>query len=355
MSVCLSHGGRNTYASQAPDEELHVATLDGVAILRRSAGGWTSAGRALQGKHISALMIEPKSGMEFAGVHKGGLFASADGGKTWEQRDSGIEHSDVYSLNFVEAGSELRLYAGTEPAHLYVSTDLGKSWRDLPTLRTVGSVDAWTFPAPPHVGHVKHITFDPTSPDKIYASIEVGGLLKSEDAGRTWRDLSGFYEDVHRCVIRPSQPSQMYVTGGEGVYYSGDEGETWEHITDRTARIAYPDALLIHPDQQQLVFMAGSICSPNGWRTTHDADSRIARSADGGRSWEYLTNGLPDHIRGNIEALAMNTWQGGTSLFGGTTDGDVFASDDGGQTWKTIANGLPPVSKSGHYRNLQVA
>ena len=45
MTVCLSHGGRTTYESQMADEELHVATLDGVAILRRSGGGWASIGR----------------------------------------------------------------------------------------------------------------------------------------------------------------------------------------------------------------------------------------------------------------------------------------------------------------------
>ena len=51
------------------------------------------------------------------------------------------------------------------------------------------------------------------------------------------------------------------------------------------------------------------------------ADARVARSRDAGKHWDYLEGGLPAHIRGNIEAMSMNAWPGGSSLFCGTTDG----------------------------------
>lgn len=355
MSVCLSHGGPSVYSSEAPPTELLVATLDGVATVRRPAarGEWQVSGRSLEGKHISALMVEPTRGLVFAGTHGDGLYASEDGGRTWRRRDRGIRFSNFYSLSFVQADGQARLYAGTEPAHLYVSTDSGESWRDLPAVRAVPSVEKWTFPAPPHDAHVKNVTFDPRSADVIYASIEVGGCLKSADGGATWRELSGFYEDVHRLVIRPSRPESLYISGGDGLWYSGDGGEKWEHLTDRSARIAYPDALIIHPQNDLLMFTAGAICSPGEWRNTGTADARIGRSRDGGRTWEILGRGLPEHIRGNIEAMSTDVWPDGFSLFAGTTDGDVFSSEDGGDTWSTIAQGLPPVSKGGHYRNLQ--
>jgi photosystem II stability/assembly factor-like uncharacterized protein len=354
MPIGLSHGGQTHYKSVAPEDQLLVATANGVAFITRSSeGAWSETRRGLEGKHVSAIMIEPTHGTIFAGTHGDGLYASDDDGQTWERRERGIAHPDIYSLATSKMGDEIRLYAGTEPAHLYVSTDQGKSWAELANVRSVGSVPKWTFPGEPHEAHVKQLTFDPRSADTIYVSIEVGGALKSLDGGRTFRDLEGFYEDVHRVVIPEKRPNWAYIAGGDGLWQSKDAGETWERLTDHTARIAYPDALVVHPEDPDLLFMAGAICNPGQWRQTKDADSRIARSRDGGQTWEYLEGGLPAHIRGNMEAMCMNAWPGGYALFAATTDGDVYSSDDEGKSWSTIARGLPPISKGGHYRNLR--
>jgi photosystem II stability/assembly factor-like uncharacterized protein len=307
----------------------------------------------LEGKHVGSIVVTPRSSAIFAGVHKGGVWASEDGGTTWERRDHGIEFDDVYGLNAVQAGDEERIYVGTEPAHLYVSTDLGRSWTELPSLRDVPSVDKWTFPAPPHVGHVKNIVFDPQDPNTIYAGVEVGGAFKSTDAGKTWKELSGFYEDVHRLMTVSSKPNDVYMSTGRSLYHSPDRGDSWEEVPLPEQRIAYPDALVILPQRPDLMFTAGASGSPGSWRESKDADSAIARSRDAGRTWEYVNSGLPSHLRGNIEAMTMTAYPGGFTLVAGTTDGDVFASEDEGETWQTIAQSLPPVSKSGHYRNLR--
>jgi len=354
MSTCLSHGGRTIYKTTSPSHELFVATAEGVVCLRRSGdrSPWEVAHRSLEGKHVSALLLEPTRGLLFAGTHGDGIYASQDQGQSWQRKDRGMSSADIYSMNCVQAGGELRLYAGTEPAHLFVSTDLGENWKDIPAVRSVPGVDKWTFPAPPHVSHVKNISFDPSAPDTIYVSIEVGGGLKSTDGGKTFKVMNGFYEDVHRIVIPPQHPTHLYITGGDGIYFSPDGGEKWQHLTDRSARIAYPDAFIPHPEKDGLMFTAGAISAPGTWRTTKTADSRIARSRDGGKSWEILKQGFPEHIRGNMEAMSMNIWPGGFNLFGGTTDGEVFYSQDEGENWSTIIHGLPPISKGGHYRNL---
>ena len=357
VTVSVSPNGKNHYETSNPSNEVLVATANGiVSITRPSAtGAWSESRRMLEGKHVGSIAIDPRSGAILAGVHGGGVWASEDGGRTWESRSSGIASDDVYGLNCVEAGNEVRFYAGTEPAHLYVSTNLGKSWTDLPAIRNVPSVDKWTFPAPPHVSHVKNIVFDPSDPETLYVGVEVGGAFKSTDGGRTFRELSGFYEDVHRMMTVPSRPNDVYMSTGRALYFSHDRGDSWEEQTLPENRISYPDALVILPNQPDLMFTAGSSSSPGAWRTSRDADSRIARSRDAGRNWEYLEGGLPDHIRGNIEAVTMNAYAGGFDLFAGTTDGDVFFSNDEGDTWATIGHDLPPVSKSGHFRNLVAA
>ena len=84
----------------------------------------------------------------------------------------------------------------------------------------------------------------------MYVSIEVGGLLRSDDGGETWRDVPGMYEDVHRLVINPSAPERRFVTGGNGLYASLDGGESWEHWTDTLARNRrLPGPALLPPAQ----------------------------------------------------------------------------------------------------------
>lgn len=365
MTVSVSPNGTNYYATSSPSAEVLVATADGIVSLTRSGSSWRESRRMLEGKHVGSIAVEQRSSAIFAGTHHAGLWASEDGGQSWEQRDRGIESDNIYALNSVEAGDEVRVYAGTEPAHIYVSTDLGKSWTDLPSLRDVPSVKDWTFPGPPHIGHVKTIAFDPRDPNTIYVGVEVGGAFKSTDAGKTWRELNegGFYEDVHRLMIANARPDDVWMATGRGLYHSGDAGTSWEFRPmpgvvegqphERNNGISYPDALLMLPQQPDVMFTAGAAASPGAWRETHGAFSRIARSRDAGHTWQYLEGGLPLETRANVEGMTMNEYPGGFALFAGTTDGEVFFSEDEGEHWATIARDLAPVSKSGHYRGLR--
>ena len=66
---------------------------------------------------------------------------------------------DVYSLAAIEQNGGVMLYAGTQPASLFRSRDLGRNWVELPALRQVPSAKHWTFPAPPHLAHTKMMVF----------------------------------------------------------------------------------------------------------------------------------------------------------------------------------------------------
>jgi photosystem II stability/assembly factor-like uncharacterized protein len=102
------------------------------------------------------------------------------------------------------------------------------------------------------------------------------------------------------------------------------------------------------------MFMTGSAMNPGRWRQSHDAQAAVMRTRDGGRTWEMASNGLPEHMRPNIEAMALAAWPSGFALFIGDTDGDVYASEDGAENWTKIAS-LAPISKGGHYHPLQAA
>ncbi len=356
MAIGLSHGGTTIYSSSELSREVLVGTRQGIFAIARQGPKWQVAYQAMADKHISAIIKEPRSGMTFAGAFHGGVHASADDGKTWQERGQGMTQSNVYSLAAQQVNGRTRLYAGTEPAHLFVSDDLGQSWREVPSLRSVPSVPKWSFPAPPHIGHVKHIHFDPAAPETIYASIEVGGLLRSKDDGASWEEFPGLYEDVHRLMIHPSDGKFLYAVTGHGLYVSPDAGKSWEQWTRREDEIGgYPDGFVFRPSDPQVILMTAAHDAPGTWRTTHFAGARISRSKDGGRTWEILRNGLPDRLQASIEALCLEEAGDRCQIFAATTSGDVLYSEDLGDHWQTVVSGLPPISKAGHYRNLVAA
>jgi photosystem II stability/assembly factor-like uncharacterized protein len=358
MTVCLSPNGLNVYRDDEWPRRLLVGTAGGVSILERESGGegWRVSGHALEGLHISSLVLEPEHGGVFAGIHfEGGLYFSGDDGTTWEERTHGLTIQHVYSMRSVDEGGKPIIYAGTEPPSLFRSEDYGLSWRELPAMKSVPNTDQWRFPMKPNIPHTKTMAFDPRNPKVIYVGVEQGALLKTTDGGETWRELEAYstpddpyYKDIHQLVLQPSEPDELYMTSGPGLYHSTDGGETFEHLTDHGFRIGYPDQMLLSPLDPKVIFMAGSAENPGTWRNSHHAGSTVVRSRNGGRDWEISNKGLPESMQGNIEAMSMAISPTGFSIFAGTTEGKVYCTEDGAESWVEIATGLAPIAKGGH-------
>ena len=126
MAIGLSHGGTTIYSSSTPSHEVLVGTREGVATIARDGSGWRVARRAITDKHISAIMREPESGLTFAGAFHGGIHVIVDDGKTWEPRGDGLAQNNVYALASRQINGQVRVFAGRQPAHLFVSDDLGR-------------------------------------------------------------------------------------------------------------------------------------------------------------------------------------------------------------------------------------
>jgi photosystem II stability/assembly factor-like uncharacterized protein len=340
---------------------MFVGTVKGVYRLERfsPASRWQVAGRWLEGKHVGALLHEPSSGVLFAGAHfGGGLYASADGGETWEERTNGLTNRHVYSLAAQQTPDGVVLYAGTEPAALFRSTDLGLSWQELPALHRVPGTELWTFPPPPHIAHVKNLTFDPRDPATMYASVEQGALLKTTDAGESWTEIESYsssddqqYKDIHRIAFSPASPDTIFMNTGVGVYRSRDAGRTWDHLTRPETAVGYPDALFIDPQDDRTVYIGGGGGSPATWEGGV-SNASVMLSRDGGDTWEEMREGLPTPVRGNIEAMSLHEWPGDIALYAATATGEIYASESRGSAWQLIASGLAAVSKAGHYRRF---
>jgi hypothetical protein len=151
----------------------------------------------------------------------------------------------------------------------------------------------------------------------------------------------------------PSNPQTLYLPTGYGFYRSFDGGETWEDISSRISRIGYPDPMVFHPNNEKLMFLAGGEQDPYHWMQTKSANPRIARSRDGGDTWEILGRGMPDRLDASFEAMALEGWNGSCEIYAGNTDGEIYYSDDEGETWSKTVTGLPPVSKTIHHTILR--
>ena len=367
MTVLLSHGGRTRVDDRAPATELLVGTVEGVSRLGRLALGvpWREVERVLGGMHISVLHQVPESGVIFAGTHGAGLHKSTDGGVSWVHADSGLASTNVFMLDHRMEATGPVLYCGTEPAHLYVSCDLGETWREVPAVDAMQQQGRWSFPAPPHQAHVKGITFDPEASDRWYVNIEVGGLLLTRDGGKSFTEVAGVNDDLHRVVLPHRQSGRMFVvTGGYrvvdgkwlhgdgGIYATADLGATWQRTDEHATSIVYPDPFIVHPDRERTIFMAGAAIGPHAWPAQKVSDSRIMRSLDGGMTWARLTQGLPEFMSAFVQLMTLHRYPGGATLYAATTDGDVFSSDDEGETWTTVIGQLPHISKGRLFMQL---
>jgi len=362
MEAVLSPNGQSRFDGGAPPTKLIVATRTGIKILEREKLGapWQLAATALEQHHMSTMTMLPggRPGV-LAGTHGDGIFWSSDG-RNWEPRNEGLRIKDIYTLAAVIENGALVVYAGTEPASLFRSTDLGKSWSERPAISEQKNKD-WTFPAPPHIAHTKMLAFDPRDPQHIFAAIEQGALLETRDAGMSWRELADYsrpddraFKDLHNVVVVPSKPERMFMTTGCGSYRSEDGGQHWVRMTDESFRLAYPDHIGLSPDEKTL-FMSGAAAHPGMWRKSHDAGTAVLRSRDDGKHWEHLTRGIPATAPCNIEAMSIAAWPGGYSLFLGDTDGAVYLSEDGGDSFTRIADAIGPISKGNHWEPLQRA
>ena len=360
-TACLAPNGMNVYRGDAAVTRLLVGTANGVVVLERTPGSdWAVTGMTLDGPHISSLLIEPVRGGIFAGVHRGGIYYSPDGGRSWEPRSEGITIEHVFTLGCTVENGEPVILAGTEPVSVFRSRDEGRSWEELPGLRDMEGKEKWMFPMPPHVAHTKTIAVDPRDPKTIYVGVEQGGFFKTVDGGQNWRELDSYshptdeaYRDVHQIVLRPNHPDEAYMTGGMGLYRSMDGGENWTHLTERHGfRIGYPDKLIFAPDDDRTMYMCGSMGNPGTWIELHTANATVLVSHDRGETWASAHKGLPDPMTANLEAMCRYDSPDGFELFAGTTEGKVYCSEGGGNKWRLIAGELAPVSKVAHFRLL---
>ncbi len=132
-----------------------------------------------QAKQMPAITRPSKSGRPMGTVEE--MFRSESGDKSVQEKPE--QMSKVWNITPGRANEPGVLYAGAQPASLFVSRDRGETW----------TLNEPLFDHPhrgkfnPGAGGLclHTILLDPVDPDRMYVAISAGGCYRTDDGGLT--------------------------------------------------------------------------------------------------------------------------------------------------------------------------
>lgn len=325
---------------------LYVGTGRGLFKAEGNGNGYAVEALGLQssgGLRCPVIIDKDDPRRLYAGTSKLGVLVSEDGGATWREINNGLDKPEVWWLEQHPKTGEL--WAGVSPSAMYKSADRGESWTECKQLQTLPSIKEWTFPQPPHISHVKHLSVRSDDPNVVMGAVEEGWLIRTTDGGATWENLrNGCEFDAHTVYFMPDNPRVVVSTSGQGVYRSEDGGDAFVKMTTGMDR-RYMAQLVIHPSRPDVMFTAAAEVPPPGWTRPEGGNSAFYRSDDQGRTWRQLRGGLPDHIK-PAPRFAAGDPEDPASVYFGLTDGSIWATHDGGESFERILEVTPPAEAS---------
>ena len=290
-------------------------------------------------------------GRIFAGTDSG-VFVSDDDGARW--RAGGLGDREVWQVRGAGAGA---VYAATQPAGLFHSTDGGESWRELAALTARPEAGEWCLPVtPPQGARARALVVDRGDPRRLWLGIEVGGIARSTDGGGSWTlGLPGGNPDLHMMFAHPERPGTLYAStgygrlhgeaarteGNAGVFRSDDGGTTWRYVwAGITPRYSRP--MCIDPRAPFAVTVGSAPSAFSSARDPGGAGAMLFRSEDGGERWRSLGDEAHSPSAANFHGLAPDPEAPGGVIVG-TDTGEVWRVS-GGAAWTAVASGLPLVA-----------
>jgi hypothetical protein len=258
--------------------------------------GWrvTATTRTAGGRYLLATASQ---------VYGPGLHESSDL-ESWKQIEKAPAYPDggdrklnqIWTLR----STPDRVYAGVDVAGLFTSDDQGLTWAPVPALNDHPTRPAWFPGAGGLCAHV--VLVDPRRPERIWCGMSAVGVWRSDDGGASWQAKN---EGI-RCMIEDREYAEI------GFCVHG-----LTHDPD------VPDTL---------------------YRQDH---AGMYRSRNGGDTWENIENGLPGWFGFPI-AFDRRT----KSLFAVPLESDeyrlpaggrlaVYRSQNGGDSWEAMTDGLP--------------
>jgi photosystem II stability/assembly factor-like uncharacterized protein len=381
---------------------LLVGTRKGVFIVDKDRGQWRPRLSGHTGTSVNYAARDPYTGRLWALLgfgHWGAkLSVSDDGGATWTDNPAQIKYpegaryigQDMYEdassdfgvgwkistrpatlqkLWIIGFGPGGAVYVGTIPGGLFVSRDGGASFelnrplwnhesRGGDLFSGEGSGETQWFGTPASEGGefapgMHSIAVDPRDPNRLLVAVSTAGVIETSDGGQTWRAANRgmvldhtpdphaeWGHDTHFIEQSAGDPDHVWQQNHAGVYYSDDNAKSWRLVSkpEQGVHFGFPITADAHNGRRAWVVPGRS----DQHRIAIDGALFVARTDDGGESWQQLRQGLPQEAAYDVVLRHALSNQDGHVAFGSTT-GNLYVSEDGGESWLTAANNLPPI------------
>jgi photosystem II stability/assembly factor-like uncharacterized protein len=303
---------------------VYVGTV-GQGVFRSLDGGQTFR-RACEGMpfmecSVRALALDPRDSQILYVGSELGLFVSRDGAESWQRLPAPLDGMQIWSLH-LDARRPGRILVGACPSRLFRSEDDGRTWTeaDAPMRRDC-----------PRILHtrVTCLAADNTDPDLLWAGVEIDGVYRSSDGGRTWRShgkgLSS--QDIHALAVLPARdgrPPRMLAATNNDLNRSDDGGATWTPLKiGERLPWGYCRALAQPLGQLDVVLLGTGDGPPGGV-------GGVGVSRDGGATWRLAE--LPGVVNSTMWNFALHPAEP-RRIYATSISGQLYRSDDGGATW----------------------
>lgn len=305
---------------------IYVGTI-GEGVWRSLDGGQTFA-RAADGMfvecHVRALAVHPDDDRLLYLGSEQGLFRSTNGADSWEQVDSPINGRQAWSI-LIPPRRPDAVFVGVCPSRIFRSLDRGETWIECAAdLRR----DC------PRIMHTRVTTLeaDPDDPDVFWAGVEIDGIHRSADGGRTFQRWPGeglLSQDIHDLLLlRHDAGRVMLAATNADLHRSTDDGRTWNPLSLQKSHPWQYCRTLAQPVGLPGAALLGFGNGPPG------SEGLVGVSRDGGATWQAAR--FPGRANSTIWNFAVHGADP-KLIYASSVSGEVYRSADAGASWERLS------------------
>ncbi len=357
-------------------DRMLISTRKGLFTALRGTTGWAVSNVDFLGDNVTLALHDPRSGYSYAALDHGhfGVKLHRNKGDGWQEiaapaypeKPADVISTDGWGKDLpwatvliwaLETGGPDEpgvIWCGTLPGGLFKSEDHGETWQLNRPLWDEPKRKRWMGGGRELPG-IHSICVDPRSSRTVRVGVSCGGVWQTDDGGETWAcratgmraefmppEQAGDPEiqDPHLLVQSPSNPDRLWVQHHNGIFVSSDGSKSWSELHAQPSSFGF--AVAVHPNEPDTAWFVPGI--KDELRIPVDGKLIVTRTRDGGKSFETLSNGLPQSHAYDIALRhALTIDKTGDRLAFGTTTGNVYVTEDQGDHWATVSNSLPPI------------